>query len=61
MRQKRWTKKGKELKKSNPSLFRGGTGPQRTYKGGAHKSDADYNRADRKAEQRKAQRGDIDE
>lgn len=61
MKQKRWSKKGKELAKENPSLFTGGNGGTgHQFKGGAHRSDIDYKRSDRKREERDARLGEYD-
>ncbi len=59
MKQKRWSKKGKELRESNPSFFTGGNGACAQFKGGAHRRDIDYKRSDRKQEERNARR-DLD-
>jgi hypothetical protein len=56
MKTKRWTKKGIELKSSNPQLFSVSTGPQMRLKGGAHRRDVDYKRSDRRREERDAKR-----
>ena len=61
MKQKRWTKAGREMKEKNPSMFTGGRGKQRHFKGGAHTPDTQYRRSDRRNEERRAQRGDYED
>ena len=56
MKEKRWTKKGRELKDSNPQLFSASTGPQMRLKGGAHRRAVDYKRSDHRQEERNAKR-----
>lgn len=61
MKQKRWTKAGRALRDSNPSLFTGGSGKSAHLKGGAHRRDIDYKRSDKRAEERRARNGDYDD
>ena len=61
MKDKRWTKAGRELRQSNPSLFTGGSGKSAPLKGGAHRRDIDYKRSDKRNEERRAQRGDFED
>lgn len=60
MKQKRWSKAGRELREKNPGLFTGGGGKLPHMKGGPHRRDIDYKRSDRKREQNDAMRGDYD-
>ena len=58
MKQKRWSKVGKEMKAKNPALFTGGAGKDsRHFVGGAHRNVADYRRSDVRSEERTAKRG----
>lgn len=61
MKEKRWTKAGRDMRKSNPSLFTSGGGSSQPLKGGAHRRDIDYKRSDKRNEERKASRGEFDE
>lgn len=62
MKEKRWSKAGRELKKSNPSLFTGGSGNTgHRFKGGAHGRDIDYKRSDKRTEERNARRGEWED
>ena len=49
------------MKEKNPSMFTGGRGKQRHFKGGAHTPDTQYRRSDRRNEERRAQRGDYED
>lgn len=57
MKQKRWTKEGRQYQESHPSLFTGGSGKTPHLKGGAHRRDIDYKRSDTRNEERNARRG----
>lgn len=59
MKQKRWSKEGRKLRKTNPSLFTVGIGKQPHPKGGVHIPETAYSRADTRNEERKAQLGDC--
>lgn len=62
MKDKRWSKKGRELRSSNPSLFTGGSGSTgHRFKGGAHGRDIDYKRSDKRTEERNVRRGEWDD
>lgn len=56
MSNKKWTRTGKALKKSKPSLFGVSTGFEPRGKGGPHRRDIDYNRADKRREERDVRR-----
>ena len=56
MSEKKWTRAGKALKKAKPSLFGVARGFEPRGKGGAHKRAIDYNRADKRREERDVRR-----
>lgn len=59
MKQKRYSKLGREMKAKG--LLRGVSGEQpRHFKGGAHTPDTSYRRSDKKREEQRAQRGDYE-
>ncbi len=61
MRQKRWTKAGRDFFEQNPNAFSGRVAPSHHFKGGAHARDVDYKRSDKKADERRAKRGEFED
>jgi len=62
MKQKRMTKRGKELRDRNPGLFSTRSGSdQRHFRNEVHKQDDSYSRSQKRREERRAKYGDWDD